>query len=250
MTMFPRILLASFTALALTACGGDENVENALGLSEPKIRLAHASPIAPAVTLDREGIPATQATSSPYGFVSDYFTIDTGSAAWGVKVASSGASVGSVAINADRGHRYTIVAVADGPGSTSLVTIDDPSDPSLTSDDGSVRVFNASVLTQSIDVYLSPAQSDIATLSPDFPSVGFKTAYPASGADSLRRRGVTYKVSVTLSGTKAVLFQGTVAVPEDRDLLLLAVPTVEGSAGVRLLSKVDGQPGATEVPSL
>ncbi len=250
MSPFSSVLFATVAALALTSCGGDENVENAIGVSEPKIRLAHVSPVAPAVTLDREGVPASQATTSPFGFVSDYFTTDTGAANWGVKAAANGAPVGTVVINADRGRKYTILAVADSLTATSLVTIDDPTNPSLTSDDGLVRVFNASFVTQSIDVYLSGVEQDIAALAPDFPGVAFKSAFPASGADSLRRRGVSYKVSVTLAGTKAVLFQGSLAVPEDGDVLLIAVPTVEGSAGVRLLAKIDGRPGAVAVPAL
>ena len=250
---FARIALATLTgltALALTACG-NESVGDALGTGEPEIRFAHAARNAPAVTLDRNGVAATQASNVSYEFVADYWTIDTGPATWGVTETATGSSIGTVTFDPDRGHRYTILAVTESLTSTSLVTIDDPTKASLTSDDGLVRVVNASLLTQRIDVYLSALDQDISALSPDFPNVDFKSASPPSGADSLRRRGVTYKVSVTPAGTKVVLFQGTLAVPENRDMLLIAVPSVgDSAAGVRLLAKVQGTPGAAEVPPL
>lgn len=247
MNTLSRIALTGCVAL-LAACGS-ESVGDAIGISEPQIRLAHAAPNAPAVTLDRDGVAASQASALSYPTVSDYFTISTGSANWGVKVAATGTSIGSVAINADSGHRYTLVAVADSLTSTSLVTIDDPSNRSLTSDDARLRLVNASALTQRIDVYLTGVDQDIATLTPDFPNVDFKAASPASGTNALERRGVTYKATVTAAGSKTALFQGTLAVPEDSDVLLIAVPAIEGSVGVRLLAKVQGQPGAVAVPA-
>lgn len=251
MKIIATILIAAMTPFVLTACGGDENVESAIGASSPKVRFAHMAPLAPAVTLDRNGVSASQATNVSYGFAADYFTVDSGAANWNLKLAATGTDVGTAPIDAKNGHRYTIFAVEESLTTFGVVTIDDPTNPSLTTNDGQVRAFNAAFTAPNIDIYLLAAGEDLATQSPGFPAIAFKAAYPASGTDSVRRAGTTYTAVVTPTGSKTVLFRGALATSKNLDQVLIAVPapTLGNPNGLRLLFKVDGQPGATEVPA-
>ncbi len=247
-----KLLLVSIPLVGLSACG-DSDVANVIGTAEPQVRLAHVAPNAPAVTLQRNGQNRNEATNVPYPTITNYFNTDNNNATYDVRVASSGASVGNVNIDAERGHKYTILTVAESTGATSLSVINDPTNLGVTNDNSRVRVFNASANAQNIDIYTIGQQQTIASLNPDLPSIGFKQSNPRDGADSLGRRGGDYKIVVTTAGTKNVLFQGNYTIRDNQNVLFVTVPVLpsngQPATGVALLAK-QGDDTTVVVPRL
>ena len=250
-----KLLFASIPVFGLAACGSGD-VAQSLGTADPQVRLAHVAPAAPNLTLQRNGGTRSEATNVPYGFVSNYFSVDTGSATWTVSGTTNTGNAGtgfsqSVNFDAQRGHKYTIAAVNDSPTATSLVTINDPTNLNLVSDDSRFRVLNASFNAQNIDVYLIGLNETVGSKNPTLSSIGFKNTGPGNGTDALKSRGGTYQVVVTTAGTKTVLFRGQQEVPDNRDVLFVTVPnSVTNPTGINLLVKLDGTAGATQVSRL
>jgi len=240
-----RLLLSCLPALViLSACGGDDDLEDRLDVADPKVRFVHASPLAPSVTLFREAVPQADVTNVAYRFASNYFDVSTESANWSVRTASGNVTVGTVPVPATRGNRYTVVAVPGTSTDTSVGLIVDPYNKSLTSNDARVRLFNASFNAANVDVYLAAPGTDIATVGPRVGAVGYRSAGPASGNDSIDLPAGNYQLSITTAGSKTVLFRGTVAIGANQDLLLVTVPTL---TGISTLLKVEGTPGTTEI---
>jgi len=222
-----KVLLALAPVFLLGACGGgDDSLDDRLGLADPKVRLVHAVPLAPNVSLFRDDVAQNaDVTNMPYKGASNYFDVPHASATWAVKTATSPAvDVGSVAFNADRGHKYTLVAVPDAGSLTEVVLINDPYNIGLVSDNARVRVFNASFNSANYDVYLTAAGIDLTTVAPNFASVGYKQAVPASGVDSGQLEGGNYSLRITTAGTKTVIFTAPVNLAKNADWLLTSVP--------------------------
>ena len=244
-----KLLLATLPLIGLAACNSSDGI--GLNVFEPQVRLAHVAPGAPNVTLQRNGSARAEATDRAYGFTSNYFNVDTGGADWSVKVASSGANVGTVNFDSQRSHKYTVLAVSESATSYGVALINDPTNPSIVNDNARVRTFNGSYNAQNIDVYLGGLDQNIGSLTPDSAGVAFKSSGPGTGVDSLRRRGGTYKVTITPAGSKTILFQGRFAILDNKDVLFITVPNAAANpTGINLLVKVDGDAGAIQVPAI
>lgn len=242
-----RLLLSTLPALAiLTACGGGDT-EDRLDVADPKVRFVHASPLAPNVTLYRETVAQADATNVPYRFASNYFDVSTTAATWSVRTATGNVEIGNAVVPAQRGNRYTIVAVPGSSTTTGVYLIADPYNKSLTTNNARVRLMNAAYNTSSVDVYLTAPGVDIATVSPRIAATAYRTSGPASGNDSIELAGGTYTVTITTAGTKTALFRGTLGIAANQDLLLLSVPDLTLAGGIRTLLKVEGTPGTTEI---
>lgn len=254
-----KALLASLSLLGLAACGSGD-VAQAIGTADPQVRFAQVAPNTQSGTLQRNGVTRSEATNVPYGFISDYFTVDTGGADWTVILANSSANAGSATstttnFDSQRGHKYTILSVQESTGATSVATINDPTNLSLTSDNSRVRVFNGSFNAQNIDVYLNAVGQNINSMTPNLSGIGFKQTGPGNGTDSLSVAGsantAPYQITITAAGTKTVLFQGQQVIPNSRDLLFVTVPSsATNPTGINLLVKTDGQGPATQVQRL
>ena len=249
-----RLALAALPALLLAACGGggDDNLDDRLDLADPKVRVVHAVPFAPSVTLYRNDRTVSSETSNlPYRGASNYFDVSTSTDRWEVRTATSpSVSVGSLSFDARRGNKYTLVAVASSDSLTELAWIDDPYNKSLASDNARVRVFNAAFNTSAPDVYLSPVTADIAVVPPSFAAVGYKTARPASGNDSTQFEGGSYRLRLTAAGSKTPFFSAPVTLPRNADWLLLLVPGGASPTAVRVLVvQSDSNQPATELAS-
>ncbi len=235
-----KLLLAAIPLVALTACG-DSGVANVIGTAEPQVRLAHVAPGAPAVTLQRNSQNRNEATNVPFPTITNYFNTDNDRASYDVRVAGTGAPVGNVSIDAERGRKYTIFAVSEANGATSLAVLNDPTNQGVVNDEARVRVFNASANAQSVDVYTIGLSETIDSRNPDLATVGFKQAGPRDGTDSLNRRGGDYKIVVTTAGTKNVLAQGRYTIRDRQNVLIVTIPQVTpGTAnvtGVRVVVK-------------
>ncbi len=232
------LALAILPALMLAACGGsDDNLDDRLGVADPKLRMVHAVPGAPAVTLFRDGQAQTgQVADVPYKGASNYVDIPTSTNNWEVRTSTTpAASVGDATFEAQRGHKYTLVAVPDAGSLTDVALIDDPYDKGVVSNDARARVFNAAFNATSVDVYLTAPGVDLATVAPTFGAVGFKEAQPASGADSVSFDGGTYTLRMTTAGTKTVIFTAPVTLADNADWLLVPVPASTSANDLRVL---------------
>lgn len=248
-----KLLLAALPIALLAACGGgsDDNFDDRVGLADPKVRVVHAVPLAPNVTLYRNNVAiAPEVTDLSYKSASVYLQVSNSSDLWEVRTATTPAlSVGTLNFNADRGHKYSFMAVPNAGSVTELVLIDDPFNKGLVSDNARVRVFNAAFNAASVDVYLtSPSVTDLSTVTPTFPAVGYKQALPASGADSTELEGGSYTLRLTTAGTKTVIFSAPVDLAKNADWLLTPVPGSVNPNDVKVLvARSDSGSPSTEL---
>ncbi|MEY4563921.1 MAG: hypothetical protein RLZZ618_3198 [Pseudomonadota bacterium] len=247
-----KFLLALTPMLLVAACGGgDDSLDDRLDIADAKIRLVHAVPLAPNVSLFRNNVARNaEQTNLAYKDASNYLYTESGTATWDVRTATGGANVGTATFDASRGNKYTLVAVPDATTGTELLFISDPYDKELTATNARVRVLNASFNATSVDVYLLPANTAITAVSPDFPAVNYKSANPASGSNSkdITAGGRAYTLAITAKDSKVPVFSAAVTVPNNDDWLLTLVPDSVARNDVKvLLVKSDASAPAVEV---
>jgi Domain of unknown function (DUF4397) len=215
--MIKRQLLAlAIVPALLAACGGgDDGFTDRADIADPKVRLVHAIPGAPNVSLFRDNqAQGSGVTNMAYKGASNYFDTQRQTHVWDVRtVTTPTVNVGSQTFETHTGNRYTLVAVPDVGSLTDVVVIADPYNKSITSDDARVRVFNAASNTAGVDVYLTGPAVSIANVAPNLAGAGYKQAVPASDADSIDLEGGTYVLRLTTSGTKSVIFTAQVTLP-------------------------------------
>ncbi|CAJ96833.1 DUF4397 domain-containing protein [Cupriavidus necator] len=229
-TLFIGLALAA-TAV-LTACGGgDDGIDDRIGLSKPTIRVIHAITGGPNVDVLQNGT-LTSFVNKPYKFVSTYFNVETGNQLISFNTAGTQTELGRATLTAATGHKYTVVALP-GASSAETLTIDDPFEKGLLSHKARVRSLNASFNAQNIDIYLTLPAIDLNSVGPTFANVGYKQAVPASGTDSIDVDGnTTYRLRITTAGTKTVIFDsGALTLANNADWLITTIP-VDGIAGL------------------
>ena len=222
-------LLACAPFLFVAACGGggDDSLDDRLDLADPKVRLVHAVPLAPNVSLFRNDVAqASDVTNVPYKGASNYFDVSEADATWTVKTTVGDVTVGSSTFAATRGNKYTLVAIPGANSATELINILDPFNKSLTSDEGRIRVLNAAFNQTDIDVYLVEPNADITAETPDFPSVDYRASSPASGDDSVEftAGNHVYWLVITVAGSKTPVFRAPVTVGDNVDWLVTVLP--------------------------
>lgn len=233
-----KFLLAAVPALFLAACGGgDDDANDRLDLADPKVRLVHAVPLAPDVTLYRnDQTVAPELSGLSYKDASPYVEIGTDTFRWDIRTATTPAlPVGNVTFDAGRGNKYTILAVPNAGSVTEAVLIDDPYNKGIVSDNARVRMFNASFNAASLDAYLTAPNVDLAGVQPTFAAVDYKEAVPESGQDSSELEGGDYQLRLTTAGTKTVVFTANVTLAENADWLLATVPGSVNANDVKVL---------------
>jgi len=251
MKTLTKFALALAPALLMAACGGgDDGLADRLDIADPKVRLVHAVPLGPDVSLFRNELTLDASVSGlAYKGASNYFDVATTTAKWEVRTTTTPAlPIGSVTFDARRGNKYTLLAVPDSGNLTEVAFIEDPYNKEVTSNNARVRVFNASANAASYDVYMTGPSGDISAVAPDFPAVGYKQAVPASGSDSTDLGGGVYRLVVTTAGTKTVIFTAPVDLAKNADWLLTSVPASVAPNDLRMLViKSDGGAPATEL---
>jgi Domain of unknown function (DUF4397) len=243
-----RLLGATLCLGLVAACGGsdDDSFDDRADIADPKVRFVHAVPGAPNVTLRRNDEVESDVTDFAYKDASQYYDVDTEDYTFELRTADGSTALDSVEFNADRGNRYTLVALPTDSGVEMLV-IRDPYNKSVTSDDARLRVLNAAVNAPAFDVYVTRADDDLAVETADLADIGYKEAAPDSGADSIDVEGGEYRLRLTLPGDKTAFFDTTVTVPEDGDWLLIALPEDATANNVRLLLvRADDSDDATD----
>ncbi len=217
------------TVVALSACGGDDNVldaANVLGLAAPQMYFENATPgNNTSYDLLVDGAALGGETAITYPVFTGFNDIKTGAhtiafAQAGTTTALASGSFGDAA----KGHNYTAIALGDTTG-PAIGLIDDPFG-SLPSNDR-VRAFNASANAQNLDIYIVAPGTDVtaSSVTPKLAGVAFKNAVPASGQDSTALADGTYVIVATLAGSKTPIFQSTqFSVSNNADVLLTTVP--------------------------
>jgi Domain of unknown function (DUF4397) len=227
-TSLKLLSLALASGGLLAACGGgdDDNLDDRLDIADPKLRFVHAAPGAQAVSLVRNNVPEANVTAAPYKFGSQYYVVGTDTTNLSLRVASNNAEIATTSFPARRGNRYTTIALpAATTSGVELVTIDDPYNRSVTTDNAYLRFVNASANAPSVDIYVTAPGVDLATVSPTFPALGFKQIAPATTNGSRSFTAGTYQVRATTAGTKTVVYaSAAIAVPKNADWLFLTLP--------------------------
>jgi len=243
-----KALLACVPVALIAACGGGDT-EDRLDVADPAVRFVHASPLAPNLTLFRANVPLPEATNAAYKYASDYVDIDVAAVDWQVKTADAAAlTIGTVTISPERGTKYTVVALPGATTGSTAYLIVDPYNKPLGSQSTRLRLMNAAPGT--VDLYMNAPGTDItpASVTPFVAGTAYATSGPASGSDSRDIQDGTYQATITTAGTKTILFRGTVAFNANKDLLLITVP--DATTGVKMLMKIEGDPGAVDVPAV
>lgn len=249
MNFLHKLLLAAAPVLLVAACGGgDDSLDDRLDIADPKVRLVHAIPVGPNVDLTRNGTVVGGVTNAPYRYASNYFVVDTAPADYAVRTTTGSMQVGTINFNPTRGNKFTLVAVPGEATTANLLLINDPYDKQLTANNGRVRIVNASFNSGTVDVYLTAASVDIATVGPNFAGAAFRSAVPASTANSIDFTAGAYVLRVTNTGTKNVIFRAPFNVVTNADLLLLTLPNSLTLNDVKVLAVTSdsGQP-STEI---
>jgi hypothetical protein len=218
------LALAVITA-TLAACGGsDDNFDDRADIADPKVRLVHAVPGGPNVSLFRDS-QAQAVTNLPYKGASNYFDTDRGTHTWEVRTASTPSlSLGSQTFDTTTGNKFTLIAVPNSGSVTEVAMISDPYNKSITSDNARVRVFSAAFNTANFDVYITAPATDLNTVAPTLAGAAFKQPVPGSGSDSIELEGGNYTLRLAAAGTKTVFFTAPISIPKNADWLLVPVP--------------------------
>ena len=231
--------LALASAALVAACGGsdDDSLDDRADTAQPKVRFVHAVPGGPAVTLTRNGVAESGLSNVDYKYADQYYDVSTEAYTFSLRTAVGDTELANVRLIAERGNKYTLLALPSTSGAE-LLAVDDPYNKSVASDNARVRVVNASPNAQAFDVYLTAPGADLTTLSPRVTNVGYKQALPASGADSVEVEGGEYVLRLTPTGSKTAFFTAAMTVPRDADWLLVTLPedaTPQVADAVRIL---------------
>jgi hypothetical protein len=243
-----RLFGATVCLGLLAACGGsdDDSFDDRADVADPKVRFVHAVPGGPNVTLLRNGSVESDATDVAYKEASQYYDVSTEIYTFVLRTAAGGIELDSTEFRADRGNKYTLVALPTDNG-VELLTIRDPYNKSVTSDDARVRVMNAAVNAPAFDVYITGVNDDLANETADLANVTYKDVAPESGDDSIDMEQGDYRLRLTLPGDKDAFFDVNISVPEDGDWLLIALPEDTTPNNVRvLLVRSDDSDDATD----
>ena len=227
----PLALAAAIgSALVLSACGGDDGIDDRLGLSKPSLRVVHAFPNGPKIDTFKNGASLTPAID--YLYAGAYIDIDDADTTVTANSSGTSTAVSTAQFKAATGHKYTYAFVAGTSAANDSVLIDDPYEKGLFSDKARIRTLNAAFNAPNVDVYVLQAGQDINASTPTFGAVGFKQANPASGQDSIDVNGGQVTVVVTDAGSKTPLFKSTqVSLNNNADWLITVLPQ-QGIAAV------------------
>ena len=250
-----RTLLAFASAAALlTACGGgssSNDVGKEIGVQNPEIHFVHALPGGPNADFLVNGSPLQ--TNIAYKQVTNFANINTGNT--NVSYASTGTTTALASGNfpdVAKGHEYTVLALPALTGGD-IGLVDDPFDKGLLSSSARLRAFNATVNAQNLDIYIVAPGTDINTVQPTLPAVGYKNAVPASGQDSIYMNGGNYVAIVTTAGSKTAIYESaSFNLANNADWLITTVP-ISGTLSQLLPGQIHllvAQGGNTSQPAV
>jgi Domain of unknown function (DUF4397) len=225
--LLAAILFCSF----LAACGGS-------GDSQTRIRFVNA--IVDSAPIDTS-LDNRLIGSFSFRQVSADFALNDG--VLGLKLAQANNSTAffTNSTNYDKGKRYTQVAIgklsSGAPTGTTLLTIID-SNNSATSGNFKLRFAHAASDLATLDVYITPDGKEFLTDSARF-SLAFKGVAPANANNALELSNGKYRLRLTLTGTKTVVFDsGSFSEVSGSDLQYIVLPSdnITGASAATVLS--------------
>jgi hypothetical protein len=223
-------LLAVFAISFIVACGG--------GDSQTRVRFVNAiidsSPVD--VSLDSRLLG-----SFSFRQTSADFAQNDGIIALKIALANTSTALFTDSTNYEKGKRYTQVAlgkVSSGtPGSISLLTLIDNNNAAASSN-FKLRFAHAAPDLAALDVYVTPDGRDFASDTARF-SLAFKAVAPTNSNNALELGNGKYRLRLTLSGTKTIVFDsGSFSEISGADLQYIILPSnnVTGASAATVLS--------------
>jgi hypothetical protein len=187
-------IVASFAALALTACGGGGNSS-----STASVRLVNATLTHSSIALLANG--ASAITATPLDGVSAYAGVAAGSPALQVNDATTSGALTTLAPSVGGNAHYVLIAYESGGAVRSAVINEDNAAP--VAGTAAVRIFDAATDAGAIDVFITDPAVDIATLTS--PSVSFASSASLQTSGFLSFAPGTYRIRVTGAGNASDL---------------------------------------------
>jgi hypothetical protein len=242
-------IVASLAALVLSACGSSDSSTPAPAPAPTpttQLRAIHASSDAPNVDVLVNGAIALK--NVPYETASAFLQIPAGTTQIQVNPTGSSTSVINDTVSLAANQQYTAIAVGlvdpSAPSSEqiSAVLVDDPGDAPAAGN-VKVRVVHGAPAVPAVDIYVT-APGVALPSSPTISALSYTSVAPASGSEALQVPGGSYEIRATLAGQSTVVFDsGTVSLPANADILVIAIPA-SGVSPVGLLVAAAGAPAA------
>ncbi len=230
MTRFSKLTWIAVLALALAACGDDDD---AAPPETSSIRVVHNSPDAPNV--DVLFNDAVVLTDVPYLGASDYLVVPSGEANLKVRVTGTD----TIAIDADvdlaPGVAYSVLAVNLVADIDAVVLVDNLDPPAA--GQTRVRLVHGAPSAPAVDIYVTDPDDplDTPTLS-DVPYLAV--------ADDLTVPSGNYRVRITPAGTQTVVIDtGSLPLGSGVAYTAIAVDADGGGAPFGALLLTDTSPG-------
>jgi hypothetical protein len=181
-------------ALVLGACDDDDDNGTA-PVDQARVRVVHASPDAPAVDVRVDD--AVALSNVPFFTASAYLPVAAGARRLRVNAAGTATTVIDATPTLDANTDYTVIAAGRLASISPILLTDDNTAP--TAGNVKVRVVHGAASAPAVDVYVTAPGGDIATATPVLSGVAFRAA-----SAYLSVPAGTYRVRVTLAGTKTV----------------------------------------------
>ena len=230
-----RYLLAFVAAASLAGCS-EEDIPTGFEPTGPTGRVRFVNAVSTpgrAVNARLEGTVfaanLAYGASAPPG-ATFYYPVLTGSRKFEIRnTADTSVRVLDQTFTVAENTDYTVLAVGPGNAVTGVVLTDDNTPPA--EGQVKVRVVNASPSTPTVDVYITTATQDIATIAPTVAGLAFKSAsaYRSMAAGAVR-------VRFTTAGTKTVV----------RDVSIAALT----AGAIRTVVLLDAAAGGSPLTSL
>jgi hypothetical protein len=172
-----------------TACDDDSTSPDSAAL-----RFLHAAPDVGAVAFRVDG--ATRVASAQYGAApAAYSSLDADDHDLAVRLAAGTTDFATAELEAVQGERYTVVLSGQGDEADLLVVEDDDSAPAAGK--ARLRVLNAAPSAASVDVYVTAANTDLATVTPKASALT-----PEHASAYIVLDGGTHRIRITSAGSK------------------------------------------------
>jgi hypothetical protein len=224
---FLAVLASVAAAGLLAACGGDDDdVPPPAPTPTTGLRAIHASADTPAVDVFVNGSRALSNVS--FGQASGFNPVPAGATRVQVSLAGQPASAAAIDVNPAlaAGRDYTAIAVgsgATGPTRLQAVLIDDAG-TAPAAGQAKVRVVHGAPAVPNVDIFVT-GPNDALPAAPTIANLAFAGQAPAAGSAALSVPAGDYRIRARVTGQTAIAFDsGTVAIPANGDLVLVAVP--------------------------
>ena len=235
MNIFKKLLTVSVFTTVLAACGGDDDVviidETPTLTSD--LRIIHGVPDAPTVNIYAGAAVLAGLENVDYQVSSGWITVDEGTYAVRVEANVPGgtADVITASLALEGEKSYNVLAVGSTTDGTIEPLVVSTDRSSITAGNVRVQIVHAAAAAPMVDIYVTAPDADIEAEQP------LATASFKDSTGQVEVAGGDYQIRIAPAGSKTVVFDsGTIALPADADLLVVATQnTGTGSSPVTLL---------------